>query len=187
MPFAEECRKATNEYLVTNKNIIIENIKALCEAAAASGESRIFYAASYNQQIIDALKEEGLTVINHNFYGNDGLSIYWGNPMAYDLQLKYKNELIGYGPNQLDAGINKVILTNVGERDVDEKITILPIKTKDRVMLSLDGVVYASILDVERIDSGQSIDIYIKIEKLTVKDELNGSFELAIVTDYIEA
>ena len=186
MGFAEECRRLTDEYLILNEDSTVSSIKELCSEAASNGESRIFYAHPYNQEIMDALKYDGLTVINHNLYGNDGLSIYWGNPMSYDLQLEYKNEFIGYGPNYLDAGINKVSLTNIGESDIEEMLTILPLNTEDKVMLSIDGIIYKSIIKLDGLLSKSSVDIYIKIEKLTSEEELNGSFELAVLTDYIE-
>lgn len=185
--FAEECRQLTNEYLEINKDVIVANIKQLCEKASEKGEGRIFYALAYNQTIIDMLKAEGFIVVNHNRRGNDGLSIYWSNNGTYDLQMEYKNEFIGYGPNYLDAGINKVILTNMSDIPIEEPLTIVPIRTKDRVLLSLDSIIYNGIVQIESMLPGESVGIYIMIEKLTDKEVLNGSFELAIVTNYEES
>ena len=77
MSFASECREATDNFLTTNKDSIIGNIKMLCTTAAQNGEGRMFYAEPVSLEIIKALEDEGLSVVRRGEDYQDGITISW--------------------------------------------------------------------------------------------------------------
>lgn len=77
MSFASECREATDNYLETNKETIVNRIKQLCAGAAQNGEGRVFYAEPVSLEIIKELENEGLSVVRRGEDYLDGITISW--------------------------------------------------------------------------------------------------------------
>ena len=77
MSFASQCREFTDNYLSTNKDTIVDQIKTLCSDAASNGEARIFYALPVSLDIIKILENEGFKVVRRGEDYQDGITISW--------------------------------------------------------------------------------------------------------------